>query len=298
MSYGFIAQNTHGVLISSLQKSYVFSQYIPAGTPTAGVYSFRCTGVWANLYGIRLGMGGQGSLLSVVYESGAFTVNVLGSGVLGILVFSPVVSAQRGAYSLTLFDHAGECTFDSSQKPLVVTHSAQLLPTNLLSTSGDVVFYMGTAMYPSSTTTVTTQQTHSGYSLRYYSQYYRVMMGTRVTYTATTTEWNIDRNVAQRTSTGILGAKQFHVSGEYTFATDFQRLQTDPRYRQNNIDVWRKVDHFQPYDTLSIDLEIALTDSIEKEKERIRTANRFPYANQPYNTSQQLVLVTDSSNYL
>lgn len=296
MAYGFLAKNEHGVVLSSQQKAFVFIGYYTPTSAANNLYTFTVPSAsWQSIYGVRLAAGGQGAVISVVNSGSGFVVTVLGTGVLGLLAFSPIASGGRSGYGLALFNDSGECTFDSTQKPLVPTASGNLAPGVSLSGAGDTVIFIGTGIYASSSTSVTTDNLYPAYSIRYYSNYYQSMIRTRVTYTNTTTTWSISRNVALRQAGGVIGTTLLHVSGSYTFMTDIQRWQTYPGFPEG---VFHKVSQFDLHDTAGVHLETLVGKLIADAQAHIAATNTFPYATGQYNTTQNHILLVDSSIYL
>ena len=296
MAYGFLAKNEHGIVLSSQQKSFVFIGYYTTTNVVNNVHTFTVPSAsWQSIYGVRLAVGGQGAVISVVDSGSGFTITVLGSGVLGILVFSPIMSGGHTGYGLALFNAAGECTFDSTQKPLVPTASGNLSPGVSLTGSGDTVIYIGAGIYASSSTSVTTDNLYKTYSVTYYSNYYQSFFKTRVLYTNTTTTWSISRNVALRQAGGVIGATLLHVSGSYTFMTNIQRWQT---YAGSPSGAFHVVSQFSPYDTVSINLNTGVNNLIADAQAHIAATNTFPYATGQYNTTQNHILLVDSGLYL
>lgn len=296
MAYGFLAKNENGVVLSSQQKSFVFIGYFFPTNIVNNLYTFTVPSAsWQSIYGVRLSEGGQGAVISVVNSVSGFIVSVLGTGVLGLLGFSPITSGGDSGYGLALFNDSGECTFDSTQKPLVPTASGNLAPGVSLSGVGDTVIFIGAGIYASSSTSVTTENLYEVLSITYYSSYYQSFFKTRVLYTATTTTWSISRNVALRQAGGVIGTTLLHLSGSYTFMTNIQRWQTYAGYPSGAFHV---VSQFSPYDTVSINLNTGVDNLIADAQAHIAATNTFPYATGQYNTTQNHILLVDSSIYL
>lgn len=297
MAHGFIAKNDFGVVVCSDQKTFVFRNYYPAPSPSNSVYVFTVAETAASLYGIRLAAGGQGAVISVV---GA-TVTVLGSGVLGLLVFSPITAGGTQGHGIALFNSAGECTFDSTQKPLVVTAAGNLSPGGTLYGTGDTVVYMGVGVYAQKNVSekhgnVYTSAYGEGIIGISYVNTFGRRVNTRVTYTNTVTNWTIHRNVVQRGAGFVSGVTQFHLSGSYTFMTNIQRWSTS----QEGGSRFYAVSSFEnPYGgSISSRLESDTQALISQQQAKIASTNQFPYATANYNTSQNSILLLDSSIYL
>ena len=302
MTYGLIAKNTHGVVISADLKNYMFSGYTAAPTPSAGLYVFIVTANAASIYGIRLSIGGKGSVVSAVPLGGGSTrVTVLGSGVIGLLVFSPITGGGNSGYGMSLFDGNGQCTFDSAQKPLVVGAAGVITPGGAaLVAAGDTAIYIGAGIYPSSSVSQSNvqvpalPQNSTGFVVSRGVQYARAVLE------RTTTVWDVKRTVALRTLNGFAGELMVHESGSYTTAGSWKKYQS-PIYATARTPTLSLVGAWSASLLAVPEFYYAfatLVDYAATAAGRLTASNTYPYTQASYNTTQNSILVTDSSLYL
>lgn len=298
MAYGMVAKNDHGVLLSADQKNYVFTGYYPAPAPSGNLYTFNVAATSLSLYGIRLPVGGQGSVISSVAISGGYRVTVIGSSVTGLLVFSPISGGGKTGYGFSMFNSAGACTFDSNQKHLVVSSAGALYNGGSVAGAGDVVIFAGAAIHASS------QQTQSIWSdPPPPARAYRVFSNptdtstsyyVRAEVTDTTTTWRIDRSIASRTSSGYSGGVMLQESGSYIYRGTW-------RYYRSTVggyDLYQTTLSGVQGAPMANSWAGALSNYQVSSQGRITAGNTFPYADNSYNTSQNLALITSSALYL
>lgn len=292
MAYGFLAKNAYGVVLSSQQKSFVFIGYYLPSSITNNIYTFTVpTATAQSIYGVRLTVGGQGAVISVIDSGSGFIVKVLGTNVLGLLAFSPINSGGHSGYGLALFNSSGECTFDSTQKPLVPSVSGNLAPGVSLTGTGDTVIYIGAGIYFSSITTTTTERVYDASSIRYWSESQQRLISLRVTYTDTRTDWVVSRNVVEYLGGSIRGTTLVHLTGAYSYMSDIQR------WMSYNTTYFWKVSAF-PRDVQASHIELGVQNLLTKAAADKAAANSFPYTTGQYNTGHNHVLLLDSSLYI
>lgn len=298
MTHGLLASNDYGVVVSADLKNYVFVDYIPAPVPSGGLYSFTTPGNAASIYGVRLPIGGQGAVISAVAIAGGVRVTVIGEGVLGLLVFSPITSGGVSDCGMALFDSVGQCTFDSTQKHLVVGAAGNIYPNGeMLVSSSDTAIYVGAGIYPAQTTntesrilngTTTYQPYPSGTAWTY----------TRVVYIKATVSWLVDRAVVVRGSGAFSGAKVRHTAGSYayTYGAQYQRRYIQVFNSGGGTDTgWRAYSGDAGTATKWAQEQAIIA---EERVGQLSINNQYPYALSSYNTTQNAALITDSSLYL
>lgn len=307
MPHGLIASNEHGVVVSADLKNYVFTGYTAAPAPSGGLYVFDVVANPASIYGVRLPVDGQGAVVSAVNIGSGMRVTVLGSGVLGLLVFSPIAGGGSSDYGMALFNAGGECTFDSVQDHLVVGAAGNTYPNGgELAATGDTAIYVGAGIYPTSTSSSstvelsrfqTTSYPYSTYNGQYFVTDYsrwrtEVWVSNGV---VTTTNWTVSRPVVRRGS-GFSAVLQTHQVGQYNVVTNI--LHYYYRY-ETGVLVGNALQ--QAAAKAGQEGTIAQNKAVVEAAQRsgaLSSVQQYPYTQSAYNTTQNTVLVTDSSLYL
>lgn len=288
MAYGMVAKNDYGVLLSADQKNYVFAGYYPAPAPVGNLYTFNVASNALSLYGLRLPIGGQGSVISSVAISGGYRVTVIGSSVTGLLVFSPISGGGHTGYGFSMFNASGQCTFDSNQKHLVVSAAGALYSGGSVAGTGDVVIFPTAGIYPESSYTdawinvdhasgsrvVSRQAGTDRYgapiyetTIVFYDMYLDLLIRT--------TNWAVYRPAAVRGASSFSSAKMLHSSGWY-------KKQVSYRTRGGSSS------SFNPFGY----------EYMQESSGALTANSQYPYVSSAYNTTQNLALVTSSSLYL
>lgn len=273
MAYGMVAKNEHGVLLSADQKNYVFAGYYAAPVPVGSLYTFNVAATALSIYGIRLPVGGQGSVISMVAILGGYRVTVLGVSVTGLLVFTPISGGGRTGYGFSLFNGAGACTFDSNQKHLAVTASGQLYEGGRVISQADTVIYIGAGIHP------TLSYTQKWYLVDTYTEmiwngWFPYTVSRSLWYLIRQNIWTVSRSVASRSADGYTFAKQLHLSGWYN---QFIERKVTGGWGGSEYGFINKYTQFVG---------------------ALNNGAGYPYAASAYNTTQNLALVTDSALYL
>ena len=304
MAYGMVAKNDHGVLLSADQKNYVFTGYYPAPAPSGNLYTFNVAATSLSLYGIRLPVGGQGSVISSVAISGGYRVTVIGTSVTGLLVFSPIAGGGVSGYGFSMFNSAGACTFDSNQKHLVVSSAGAVYSGGSVAGTGDVVIFSGCGIYPSNTANTQTgvyltrespivyNLGRDGYGNQIYTADTFTITGS-VRANVTTTTWYVYRPTAYRNAASITASSLLHIQGQYAVVWGVYR-EVIKRY---NLSGSTSTSQEKNYYSVSSSQQAAAIESAQQSGVLSKT-NQYPYAASSYNTTQNLALITDSALYL
>ena len=288
MAYGMVAKNDHGVLLSADQKNYVFTGYYPAPAPSGNLFTFNVAATSLSLYGIRLPVGGQGSVISSVAISGGYRVTVIGTSVTGLLVFSPISGGGKTGYGFSMFNSAGACTFDSNQKHLVISSAGALPVGGSVAGTGDVVIFPTAGIYPETNYVdnwITVDHASGTRVVQHYAgtdkygtpmyNYEYVVYNMYLDLLIRTTNWAVYRPTAVRGGASFSSSKILHSSGWY-------KQQISYRTRGGSSS------SFQPF-----------SYGYMQDSSGALTANsQYPYAASSYNTTQNLALITNSALYL
>lgn len=300
MAHGMVARNDHGVLLSADQKNYVFTGYYGPASVSGNLYTFYVANTALSMYGVRLPVGGQGAVISVVGNC----VTVIGASVIGLLVFSPISGGGRSGHGFSMFNAGGECTFDSNQKHLVVSAAGGLYPGGSISTTDDVVIFNGCGIYPSGApSSVVVRLPGAGMSWGFSFLYPNGATAYQYAYATvlkTSSVWSVSRGVAVRSPGGFYGSSIVQESGYYEILSDkhfYESITYSSPQRGGSVPV-HEVSSFNGACAQANTLTQNLLNSLAATQGRLSATNRYPYTAGSYNTTQNLALATNSALYL